>query len=322
MIKIVLVILLLILAAIGIYLLVSMRATRRIARQAERAVPPNGQFIDISTGRLHYIETGQGPSVLLIHGLGGQARSLSHWLSAPLSKRFRVVCVDRPGMGYSDRSENASARIDAQAGYMEEVIDKLDLGPTIVVGHSLGGAVATALALKAPEKVAGLALIAPLLKPSRKTSTAFAALGVKSAHLRRLIAQTLAVPAMVKNQDVTRDEIFGPDPVPADYTVEGGGLLSLRPKSFLNTSRDYVAVPEVMPAQWKRYDEITCPVRVIFGDADRILDPREQGDEIAQRYPHFHLTTLPGKGHMIPLTATSDVIAEIDAVAAAVRGAS
>ncbi|MBV7379265.1 alpha/beta fold hydrolase [Maritimibacter dapengensis] len=315
MLKAIVIILLLAAAAFGVIVLIAMRKTRELARAAETAVPPNGRFVKISTGRLHYVEAGQGPSVLVIHGLGGQLRSLSHWLAEPLSRRFRVVFVDRPGMGYSDRPDSASARIDDQAGYMEEVIDTLDLGRTIVVGHSLGGAIACALALRCPEKIAGLALVAPLLRPSTTQTKAFAALGVKGDGMRRFIAQSFAVPTTAKNQDVTRDEVFGPDPIPRDYTVAGGGLLSLRPRTFFNTSRDYVSVGEVMPAQWKRYDEIVCPVRVIYGTEDRILDYKEQGVEVSERYRHFKLTTLPGKGHMIPLTAPQEVVKVIEDVA-------
>lgn len=318
MFKIIAVFILLALAAIGLWLLANMRKTRQLARISEAQVPPNGKFAQISTGKLHYLEAGSGPDILLIHGLGGQLRSLSLGLMDRLSDRYHVVFIDRPGMGYSERPESASARIDDQAGYIEEVIDALGLDRPIVVGHSLGGAISCALALRAPAKVRALALVAPLLRPSTKDAGAFKALGITKPGMRRFIANTLAVPASAKNGDLTRDEIFGPDPVPPAYTIEGGGLLSLRPSSFINTSRDYVAVPEVIGAQAKRLDEITCPVRVIYGTEDRILDYNEQGQGTAEKHPHFRLTTVKGAGHMLPLTAPDAVVQMIDGLAAEV----
>lgn len=305
----------LVVLAAAVVIRLKARETRRLAEMARKRVPPAGGFIEISTGRLHYLERGDGPSVLFIHGLGGQLRSLSLALAEPLAARYRVVFVDRPGMGYSERPESASARIDDQAGYIEEVIDALDLGPTLVVGHSLGGAIAAALALRAPEKVAGLALIAPLLRPSSRAPASFAALGITNPRVRRFVARTFAVPTSVRNQDVVRDEVFGPDPIPETYTVEGGGLLSLRPESFINTSRDYCAVSEVIGEQSTRYDAITCPVHILYGTEDRILDWREQGAAMAERYPGFELETVEGAGHMLPLTAPERTIATIDRVA-------
>ncbi|HBZ43768.1 MAG TPA: alpha/beta hydrolase [Maritimibacter sp.] len=319
MLKTIVIVLAIILAGVGIYVLIKKREARKLARMAEASCPPQGDFVTISTGRLHYVEAGSGPSVIFVHGLGGQLRSLSMTLLKPLSERYRVVFIDRPGMGWSERPESASARIDDQAGYVEEVIDALDLGPTIVVGHSLGGAIASALALRAPGKVAGLALLAPLLRPSSMQPTSFGALGVTKPGVRRFIAHTFAGPTSVRNQDVVRDEIFGPDPVPKAYTTLGGGLLSLRPKSFINTSRDYCAVPEVIGAQWKHYDEITCPVRVLYGTEDRILNWREQGVEMSERFRHFKLKTVEGAGHMLPLTKVDEVVALIDEVAGAAK---
>ncbi|MAM61193.1 alpha/beta hydrolase [Maritimibacter sp. UBA3975] len=317
--KTILIVLALIGAAVGLWLLSQMKRTRELAAQAEAAVPPAGRFAAISTGRLHYTDTGgSGRPVVMIHGLGGQLRSLTMSLAGPLSRDFRVIAIDRPGMGYSERDEAASARIDDQAGYVEELIDQLGLERPIILGHSLGGAIASALALRAPEKVGGLALIAPLLRPSQMQAKSFAALGIRTPWLRRLVAETVAVPTSAKNADLTRTEIFGPDPVPEGYTVKGGGLLSLRPRSFFNTSRDYMAVGGVISKQYKRYDEITCPVRVLYGTEDRILDYRKQGEEMSDQYPHFQLELVEGAGHMLPLTQVERTVETVRAVDAAI----
>ncbi len=74
--------------------------TRRIAAAAERAVPPSGKFIEIAGNRIHYMEAGQGPAILFIHGLGGQLHHFRQTLFEDLSKDHRVVALDRPGSGY------------------------------------------------------------------------------------------------------------------------------------------------------------------------------------------------------------------------------
>lgn len=295
-------------ALVALWLLVMAGQTAKLARKAERLVPPPETFVKISTGRVAYTDDGpkDAQTVLMVHGLGGQMRSLTLPLVPLLAEEFRVIAIDRPGMGYSDRPESAPADIAAQAGYVEEVIDALGLARPIVLGHSLGGAISAGLALRAPGKVGALALIAPLLVPSTKSVAAFSGLAVTKPWARRLIARTLAVPASVKTAAAGRAEIFGPEAVPDSYDVAGGGQLTFRPKSFLNTSRDYVSVPISLPTQSKRYDEITCPVIVLYGDQDRILDVAEQGRGVAERYPYFELREIAGAGHMLPITRAED----------------
>ncbi|MGH1369273.1 MAG: alpha/beta fold hydrolase [Maritimibacter sp.] len=294
--------------------------TKSIASKARTLVPPSGKFINISTGKLHYTDQGSGQPILLIHGLGGQLKSLTQHLVPLLESDFRVISLDRPGMGYSERPPSMPADIASQAGYVEEVIDALGLERPIVLGHSLGGAISAGLALRAPDKVAALALIAPLLVPASGPADAFKGLAVQNAFMRRLIAATVAVPASVKGAAETRAMIFGPEPITPDYDIEGGGQLSFTPKSFLNASRDFTSVPIALPAQSKRYDEITCPVRVLYGTEDQILSFAKQGEGVSARYKHFRLTTLPGAGHMLPLTqpeAVATLLRELAAELAA-----
>ena len=83
-------------------------ATRRIAADAERRVPPAGSFVTIDGNRIHYVEAGQGPPILFLHGLGGQLLHFRATLFDELSRDFRVIALDRPGSGYSTRASGAS----------------------------------------------------------------------------------------------------------------------------------------------------------------------------------------------------------------------
>src|SRR5215469_3242811 len=124
--------------------------TWHVARRVECALPPQGRFIDIDGARIHYLDEGSGPAVLLIHGLGGQMRNFTHSLTGKLKNEFRVIVLDRPGSGYSTRPGNASAAIGTQAHTISRFIEALGLEKPLVVGHSLGGAISLALALNHP----------------------------------------------------------------------------------------------------------------------------------------------------------------------------
>ena len=72
--------------------------------QAERQMPPSGQFIEVDGVRLHYIEQGSGPVVLLLHGNAGMAQDFAaSGLIERLAEDHRVIAIDRPGFGYSTR---------------------------------------------------------------------------------------------------------------------------------------------------------------------------------------------------------------------------
>src|SRR6185369_4855368 len=122
--------------------------TATTARRIEAAIPPRGQFIEIDGQRIHYVDSGSSkPAVVMIHGLGGNLLHFGYAMADKLSNDFRVILIDRPGSGYSTRSDDAQATLTAQAKTIATLIRQLGLGKPLVVGHSLGGALSLALAL-------------------------------------------------------------------------------------------------------------------------------------------------------------------------------
>jgi len=107
--------------------------------------------------RIHYMEAGSGPAVILLHGLGGD---MSNWASTigPLSEKYRVIVPDQIGFGRSDKpliNYRVGTLIDFLDGFYKELrIDKASL-----VGNSLGGWTAAAYALAHPDKVERLVLV-------------------------------------------------------------------------------------------------------------------------------------------------------------------
>jgi pimeloyl-ACP methyl ester carboxylesterase len=97
------------------------------------------------------------------------------------------------------------------------------------------------------------------------------------------------------------DIVFGPESVPKDFPVRGGGLLGLRPSQFIAASEDMNALTDVLPMMQQQYPSMTMPVAVLYGRQDRILDYREQGEAIAAAAPNAELELIDG-GHMLPVT--------------------
>jgi pimeloyl-ACP methyl ester carboxylesterase len=272
-----------------------------VAIRVRMGLPPEGRFVTIMGNRMHYLEQGKGDPILMIHGLGGVAQNFSYSVMGQLAKTHRVIAIDRPGSGYSLRHPQSSASLAVQADVVARLIDALKLEKPLIVGHSLGGAVALATALRHPDKVSRLALVAPLTHMPTETSKAFAALGVTWPWLRRLVAWTLATPGSILQREKVMDIVFGPESVPKDFPVRGGGLLGLRPSQFIAASEDMNALPDVLPMMQQQYPSMTMPVAVLYGRQDRILDYREQGEAIAAAAPNAELELIDG-GHMLPVT--------------------
>ena len=275
--------------------------TRHTNRRVQAAVPPKGYFVDVPGGTLHVWEQGAGPALLLLHGLGGHIGHYAYGIAERLATDFRVVMVDRPGSGYSTRLGTTSADLSTQATVLAGLIARLELGRPLVVGHSLGGAVALTLALEHPECVAGLALVSPLTYLPATTPAAFKALIIKPRWLRKLFAWTLAIPGSFLNRQQVMDQVFGPEAVPAGYATRASGLLNLRPSHFMATAADLEALDAHLPAISTRYSTLQVPVWVLYGADDRILNGQDNGQALVSQVPGATLQLVPG-GHMLPLT--------------------
>ncbi|WP_210246119.1 alpha/beta hydrolase [Methylobacterium sp. WL69] len=286
-----------------------------IARGIARRLPPRGYFLDLPQGRIHYLEAGSGRPLVFVHGLGGQLGNFAYALLDRLSDRFRVVLIDRPGSGHSPRSWRAPADLPGQADTILGVIRHLGLERPIVVGHSLGGAVALALGLEHPRLIGGLALIAPLTQPQDTVPAPFRLLAIRSSLLRMAVAWTLATPLAILRSRGVLDTVFGPDAVPADFGTRGGGLLGLRPSSFYAASMDLNAAGADMPGLAARYPGLAVPVAVLYGTGDRVLSSVEHGEGLKRVLPGTRLDLVPG-GHMLPVTDPDRVAAWITAIAA------
>jgi len=306
--------------AIAGWLGVNALTTRRLAADAERRIPRVGKTVTIGGDAIHYVDEGAGRPILFVHGLGGQLHHFRHTLFPAMGDGFRLVAMDRPGSGYSTRV-SSGARIPEQAEAIARFIDAVGLDRPLLVGHSLGGAIALRVALDHPDKIAGLALISPLTHYVPTPPKEFGGLYIRSPLMRRIIAATLAVPAGLKVAPQTLDFVFGPQPVPADYAICGGGYLGLRPSHFHATSSDLVAVEQDLPGQMERYGEIKMPVGILFGSRDRVLHHTRHGLAMEGRIEGIDIEILEGIGHMPQFVEAEKVAAFVKRLAGKAFGA-
>lgn len=273
------------------------------ARRVEKALPPCGRFAEIDGARIHYLDEGSGPPLVLIHGLGGQMHNFTHSLLDRLKHNHRVIILDRPGCGYSTRPRKASAALSVQAKTIAALIDELGLEQPLIVGHSLGGAIALMLALEHPEKIGGLALVAPATHAGKAVPPLFRGIYVRSKLIRRVMAWTLAIPMSITNRELVLGTVFGPGGVPADFALKGGGLLTLRPRSYIAASMDLIAAIEDLQRMPARYGDLTVPVGILFGANDLLLDHGVHGGGLVEKLPGAHFELVEDGGHMIIITA-------------------
>jgi pimeloyl-ACP methyl ester carboxylesterase len=118
-------------------------------------------IVTLSSGDLHYLESGQGIPLVLLHANPGDSRDFEAVIPA-LAKHYRVLALDWPGYGASAMPPTPA---DANAGFfygvLAEFLAALVLPPALIIGNSLGGNAAARLAIEAPARVRGLVLVSP-----------------------------------------------------------------------------------------------------------------------------------------------------------------
>jgi len=283
-------------------------------KKAEQLLPPAGSFAKLGSTRLHYVDQGQGPVIVMIHGIAGNLQNFTYGLATPLAQTHRVICIDRPGYGYSKRSFNADTSLEAQADIIVSLLDHLQIESAVFVGHSLGGTISLAAAQRHPDRVRALALIAPLTHLPEAHLPAFKALDLPSPLIRFILGWTLAIPGTLYRMSLSLKIIFGPERAPRDFAIRGGGILSLKPQTFITASSDVQNAIQSMPAIEAAYANMKTPVHVLFAHEDRILDCKQNGEDLPSRIPGAQITLVSG-GHMLPVTQVEQCVQFIEGVA-------
>ena len=234
-------------------------------------------------------------TLLFIHGLGG---SQSTWASVlgNFTDSARVVAIDLPGHGASSKpspEEGSDYSVPSLSTAVGEVIEKLDLAPSVVIGHSMGGAVALDLALARPKLVRGLVLVDS------------AGLGpeVSGDLLDRVEAEPSRDEAQRLLELFFADKRFvldrGIDDMYASRTAAGADA-AVKAAAAAAFSREGQAI---------RYDErlggITQPTLIVWGERDAVL-PAVHGIAASKAIPQSWFELFEGVGHVPQIEASAE----------------
>ena len=301
----------------GLGLLASFFYVRAKTQQAEADNPPQGRFVTVDGVRLHYVERGTGPALVLLHGNGVLANDFEHsGLLDQAAQHYRTIAFDRPGFGYSERPRNKVWTPQAQARLLHHALQKLGVDSAIVVGHSWGTMVALSMALDAPDFVRGLVLLSGYYYPSL-----------------RLDAPLLAGPAIPLVGDVLRytvsplvgrmlwrpltKKVFAPLPVDPRFKALSPWM-ALRPGQLRAAAAETALMVPAAAALARRYAELKVPVKILAGTQDRVVNPGHNSERLDERLADSELQLEPGVGHMTHYAHPDKVMAAIDAIAAQV----
>jgi pimeloyl-ACP methyl ester carboxylesterase len=306
---------------LGVAPLVAARALITIVGTAriEAAHPASGRLIEVPGGRLHVVELGAATAqdrlpVVLVHGASGNLEDMRVALGSRLAANRRVILVDRPGHGWSDRPGGAADASPArQAALIAQALDRMGLKRFILLGHSLGGAVATAFALAYPDRLAGLVLVAPVTHPWPGGLAWYNAV-LSTPVVGPLFSRTVALPLgewLIEGGAVS---VFAPQPVPQDYLRRAAVRLLLRPSELIANAQDVAVLKTFVTGQVPRYREIATPTVILTGATDDTVSPRIHAHALAAILPDARLVVLDGAGHMPHHTRTDAVVAAIDSL--------
>src|SRR6202048_4130450 len=135
----------------------------------QRAYPAQGKMIEVAGAKLNVVDIGPrgaaGPPVVMIHGASSNLETMRRPLGDILASNHRVILIYRPGHGWSTRAELADSTPAIQGRMIEEALEKLGVGPVILVVHSWSGALGARMALDYPGRVGGLGVPGPVAYP-------------------------------------------------------------------------------------------------------------------------------------------------------------
>ncbi len=277
------------------------------------ALTPPGSFVAADGARVHYVRAGSGPALIYVHGAKGSTYDFTLSIGPGLAERYTAVAMDRPGSGFSGRPASGANRPEAQAAALRDAARRLGLERPLLVGHSLGAAVALAWALDAPHEVAAVVTLGAYALP----------LGGPPPWVARLLRYPVTlrgVGALGRSRlgrPLVRGAVeraFFPTPPPAAY-LDIAPRLALQPSALRSDGADRLVAEEGLAALRPRYPGLQVPLVIVVGAEDRMV-PTAVSERLHALVPRSELVRLPGAGHLPQFSDPAAVIAAIDHAAA------
>jgi pimeloyl-ACP methyl ester carboxylesterase len=254
--------------------------------------------------RIAYLDVGAGPPVILIHGFGGSMWQWEHQQHA-LSQHFRVLTLDLPGSGLSDKPDIEYGP-DQMLAFCEGFMDALAIPRATLVGNSMGAGLAIGMALTHPERVDKLVLIAGL--PPRVMEK------LTSPTIRRAMETRIPVWLIslgnwlfggFMTESILREIVHDPA-VLTPAVIERSNRNRQRPGVIkpMMAVRDHLSLWESKFAS--RIGSLAQPTLVIWGENDRVF-PIAVGEELHRSIHGSQFARIPNAGH-IPQWERPDLV--------------
>ena len=269
---------------------------------------PN-QFVDILNQKIRIHQVGYGQTVLLIHGLPG---CIEDWetIMPKLSKRFHVIAYDRPGHGLSSAND-LKYNLDHNVNIAFALIHKLKLNNPIIVGHSYGGSIVLAMAVRNTPNIKAFISVSPITSTERKPNLLFKILKIP------LIGPTLRFFMKLCGQNIIKKGMniaFDPNQknMPNDFIEKRCMIISL-PNNIVTAAREEMAICQDLLNLTPLYGNIKKPFFIIHGESDKVV---HFNDVIAlhENVPGSKLILFKETGHMVQYARPTELMKVIEEV--------
>ena len=269
-----------------------------------------GKYIEILGVKVRYKQIGKGQDILLIHGVPG---SIEDWdpIISSLSSNCRITVYDRPGQGYSS-AESIGYNLEHNANIALGLINELNLKNVIVVGHSYGGGVIMALAVRNPQQIKAFIPVAGATYPLDNIDPIFSLIRVPIIGRGFAAAvSSLIGPAMIKDG---LNEAFHPNEhlIPEGF-IDTRVKIWLQTKALVSTAREELNLNSDLEKIIPDYGNISKKFFIIHGDNDLFV-PKGDSLKLHKMIRNSKLTILNSTGHQVQFERPEILIGTINEV--------
>jgi len=270
-----------------------------------------GKYIEISGIKIRYNQIGKGHDILLIHGVPG---SIEDWepVISSLSSNYRVTVYDRPGHGYSS-AEKIGYNLEHNANIALGLISELHLKNVIVVGHSYGGSVIMALAVRNPDQIKAFIPVAGATHLIEDIEPIFSLIRIPIIGRGFAAAASSFIgPAMIKEG---LNEAFHPneDIIPEGF-IDTRVKIWLQTKVLVSTAKEELNLNSDLQKIVPDYGNISKKFFIIHGDND-LLVPKGDSLKLHKIIRNSKLLILSKTGHQVQYARPETLIRAINEVA-------
>jgi pimeloyl-ACP methyl ester carboxylesterase len=249
--------------------------------------------------RTHVRELGEGPPLLLVHGLMTTSYSW-RWVVGPLSRRFRVVAPDLPGCGRSDKPLEPVYSARHLGGFLAELVEALGVCGCPVVGNSLGGLLAMRMALDAPGATSRLFVVHAPIFPQLRYHALRGALAIPGA--RRLLVRVIRrdperwAHRNVHYFDETRKSREEAREYGGPLATEEGAMAFVKYLAEAVAPAGFAELVRELRERRARGEPFPVPLALAYARRDPMVPPWN-GERLARLVPEAELTWLEDSSH-------------------------